>query len=629
MMTDWAIPQQAKLKYTQLFNLHDRSRSGFLSGVQCRDILMQSGLPRKILAEIWNLSDIDGDGQLTREEFILAMHLTNQVRTGQALPVQLPPELVPPSYRRQRSTSTTSAHSEASATSSVGGGVAPSSQVNDDRSSETVGSSMGQGSILNSNSFEDKRRENFEKGRAELERRRLKIIEQQTSVLSEQLVRCKKQVAEAKSKIDAMRSERDTKAGMLTSLEAQLKTVRDRKAFLDHEEVQIIAMAKDLKLVDSVESVELDLQATQAKQESINQMKEKLAVLLKEKDETAKKSAEAQARLDELKKELKDVSEKASREYNAYKEKIATAKVLKRQFAEESKSKLVDLDSAWNAAAPNLSSSENRQTSPAAKSDTFAAASGADDPWAPSSQQFPADKFSESNNNDFNPPSSPKFNDHSPFGGGGGNSSSGFNDEAPSSIPEPTAKKKLYKAIYAFEARNVDELTINPGDIIIGSEEVCEPGWLSGSTDNRNGLFPEAYVEPLPESDSFAAMTGSETITTPSGKNIYNQQQISSTSSSHQEISGLSKQATPSAPVIKYKVLYAFEARNVDELNMNPGDIITGVEGPHEPGWLMGELKGQRGLFPEAYVEKLAETQIEQATGAEQTGVSWFETLLL
>lgn len=630
-MTDWAIPQQAKLKYTQLFNLHDRSRSGFLSGIQCRDILMQSGLPRNILAEIWNLSDIDGDGQLTREEFILAMHLTNQVRAGQTLPQQLPADLVPPSYRRARSISTTSVHSTTSANSSGGSGAINDDQISH-KSAEAVAQSLSSSvSILNTNTFEDKRRENFEKGRAELERRRLKIIEQQTSVLSEQLVRCKKQVADAKSKIDSMRSERDNKAGLLTSLEAQLKTVRDRKAFLDHEEVQIIAIAKDLNLVNSVHSAELDQQATRAKQDSINQMKEQLASMQKEKDSTLKKLAEAQARLEESKKELRSVTEDASKAYSNYKERIAKAKVLKQEFIEENKSKPINLDSVWDM-PPSLNSSSTNQST-INKTDPVNAFPASDDPWSAinttsSTKQSSHDAFAfksltptttESNNN-FEPAQeytssisnvSPKFNEQSMFD----DASNSFSGTP--GIPEPTLRKKMYKAIYAFDARNPDELTINPGDIITGSDEVCEPGWLSGKIDGRSGLFPEAYVEPLPDNEWQIEATSNFDSSTAISANTSGQ----STTMTSQE------HAPTSSTIVKYKVIYAFEARGLDELTMNPGDIVTGVDGPHEPGWLMGELNGQRGLFPEAYVEKLAETQVEPTT-SEQTGVSLFDSLL-
>ncbi|KAH9381039.1 hypothetical protein HPB48_008253 [Haemaphysalis longicornis] len=104
-LTEWAVPQPSKLKYTQLFNSYDRSRSGFLGGGQARTILLQSALPHPVLAQIWNLSDIDSDGRLTCEEFVLAMHLVDCVKAGDSLPAKLPLDLIPPSYRRKRSDS--------------------------------------------------------------------------------------------------------------------------------------------------------------------------------------------------------------------------------------------------------------------------------------------------------------------------------------------------------------------------------------------------------------------------------------------------------------------------------------------------------------------------------------------
>ena len=154
---EWAIPQQSKLKYTQLFNSNDSSRSGFLSGTQARGILMKSGVPQMKLAQIWNLSDVDADGRLTCEEFVLCMHLIDIAKMNNVLPAKLPPDLVPPSYRRT-STSGTLSHA-----SSV-----------EDSTSEANDLSG-----LSKSSFEDKRRENFEKGQAELDRRRAALAEQQ------------------------------------------------------------------------------------------------------------------------------------------------------------------------------------------------------------------------------------------------------------------------------------------------------------------------------------------------------------------------------------------------------------------------------------------------------------------
>ncbi|XP_072468324.1 nostrin isoform X1 [Notamacropus eugenii] len=52
------------------------------------------------------------------------------------------------------------------------------------------------------------------------------------------------------------------------------------------------------------------------------------------------------------------------------------------------------------------------------------------------------------------------------------------------------------------------------------------------------------------------------------------------------------------------KVLYPFQARQDDELNLEKGDIVTIYEKQNE-GWWFGSLKGKKGHFPSAYVEEL------------------------
>lgn len=47
------MPHSSKLKYAQLFNSHDRGKTGFLTGVQARGVLVQTQLPQALLARIW------------------------------------------------------------------------------------------------------------------------------------------------------------------------------------------------------------------------------------------------------------------------------------------------------------------------------------------------------------------------------------------------------------------------------------------------------------------------------------------------------------------------------------------------------------------------------------------------
>uniref|UniRef100_A0A3P8ZP88 Intersectin 2a n=1 Tax=Esox lucius TaxID=8010 RepID=A0A3P8ZP88_ESOLU len=96
---DWSVPQASRLKYRQQFNGLDKLMTGYLSGPQVKNVLTASNLTQTQLATIWTLADVDKDGQLRAEEFILAMHLVDMAKTGCPLPLTLPSDLVPPSFR--------------------------------------------------------------------------------------------------------------------------------------------------------------------------------------------------------------------------------------------------------------------------------------------------------------------------------------------------------------------------------------------------------------------------------------------------------------------------------------------------------------------------------------------------
>lgn len=97
---EWAVPQSSRLKFTQLFNATDKTRSGFLTGTQARGILLQTKVPQQTLAQIWAMSDRDADGRLGCEEFVLALFLCEMYATGKPIPAELPYDLIPPSFRK-------------------------------------------------------------------------------------------------------------------------------------------------------------------------------------------------------------------------------------------------------------------------------------------------------------------------------------------------------------------------------------------------------------------------------------------------------------------------------------------------------------------------------------------------
>ncbi|XP_067427721.1 intersectin-2a isoform X3 [Thunnus thynnus] len=162
-LSDWAVPQASRLKYRQQFNTLDKLMSGYLSGPQVRNALIASNLTQTQLATIWTLADVDKDGQLRADEFILAMHLVDMAKTGRPLPLTLPQDLVPPSLR---------------------GGIKSSELVNGTgpyitpcliEPAEIEPAQKTKSSV----SFEDKLKENFVRGSAELEKRRLALEEEQ------------------------------------------------------------------------------------------------------------------------------------------------------------------------------------------------------------------------------------------------------------------------------------------------------------------------------------------------------------------------------------------------------------------------------------------------------------------
>ncbi|GME40474.1 EPS15-like protein [Neofusicoccum parvum] len=99
---DWLITPQEKASYDNLFSKVDTQGRGFLTGEQAVVFFSDSGLPEEVLAAIWDLADVNSEGQLNREEFAVAMYLIRQQRPKpgvQYLPPSLPPALVPPSMR--------------------------------------------------------------------------------------------------------------------------------------------------------------------------------------------------------------------------------------------------------------------------------------------------------------------------------------------------------------------------------------------------------------------------------------------------------------------------------------------------------------------------------------------------
>ncbi|KAF7544329.1 hypothetical protein G7Z17_g10050 [Cylindrodendrum hubeiense] len=98
---DWAVTPADKTRFDQIYADLDKANKGFITGEEAVPFLSQSSLPEDTLAQIWDLSDTNSQGHLTRDQFAVAMYLIRQQRGGRSVPLPstLPLNLIPPSLR--------------------------------------------------------------------------------------------------------------------------------------------------------------------------------------------------------------------------------------------------------------------------------------------------------------------------------------------------------------------------------------------------------------------------------------------------------------------------------------------------------------------------------------------------
>ncbi|KAM3618941.1 uncharacterized protein V6R79_000801 [Siganus canaliculatus] len=98
----WVVKPEEKMKFDSIFDSLGPV-GGILTGDKVKPVLLNSKLPVDILGRVWELSDIDRDGMLDRDEFSVAMYLVYRALEGEPVPMSLPPPLVPPSKRKKPS----------------------------------------------------------------------------------------------------------------------------------------------------------------------------------------------------------------------------------------------------------------------------------------------------------------------------------------------------------------------------------------------------------------------------------------------------------------------------------------------------------------------------------------------
>uniref|UniRef100_A0A672G3B7 Intersectin 2b n=1 Tax=Salarias fasciatus TaxID=181472 RepID=A0A672G3B7_SALFA len=333
--SDWAVPHASRLKHRQHFNILDKQMTGYLTGAMATTMLTQAQL-----ASIWTLSDVDKDGKLTAEEFILAMHLVDMAKSGQVLPLTLPNELVPPSQ-------------SLSLVPSCGFSV------------KTLSGDIFTLPSLCSVSFEDKFKANLERGNAELEKRRLALLEaekreqerraQKEREERERREREAREAEERRKKEEEKRLERQRELERQKEEErqrelerkeaAQRELERQRKEEWERRKKGELQIKKEqeqdeiIKLKAKKRSLEMELEAREAKQRA-EEEKERQALIQAAKEEAeremrAKEEAERKRREEEERKKREEEERRRQVERRRQEEERRRLEEERKQLEEE------------------------------------------------------------------------------------------------------------------------------------------------------------------------------------------------------------------------------------------------------------------------------------------------------
>uniref|UniRef100_A0A8C3ID97 Intersectin 2 n=1 Tax=Chrysemys picta bellii TaxID=8478 RepID=A0A8C3ID97_CHRPI len=599
--SDWAVPQASRLKYRQKFNSLDKSMSGYLSGFQARNALLQSNLSQTQLATIWSLSDIDGDGQLKADEFVLAMHLTDMAKAGQPLPLTLPPELVPPPFRGGK-------YAE-----NVNGTLPFCQQMQEEEPQKKQPVT-----------FEDKRKANYEKGNMELEKRRQVLLEQQQRE-AERKAQKEREEQERRER-ELQEQERKKQLELERHFEKQRELERQREEERRKEIERREAAKQELERQRRLEWERIRrqdlLNQRNREQEEIVKLTSKKKSLNLELEALSGKHQQITGRLQDVrsrkqiqKSELEALDKKCDlgiveikqlqQQLQEYQNKLVHLVPEKQLLNERIKHMQLDNTPNTGISSVNKKFLEKEELCQRLREQLNAL------------EKETASKLSEMDtfNNQLKVHAVCKY--------------IVFKSRNSAGLVN-------YRALYSFEARNNDEMSFNSEDVIqvrlvVDEKTVGEPGWLYGSFQGHFGWFPCNYVEKISESEKalspkrallpptvFLSTTSAppEPLSPSRSSEDTDYQNVPFSSltvnTTWQKKSAFTRTVSPGSvsPVhgqgqavenLKAQALCSWTAKKDNHLNFSKNDIITVLE--KQENWWFGEVHGGRGWFPKSYLK--------------------------
>merc|ERR1719483_798624 len=630
--------------------------------------MLQTGLAQQTLATVWNLADIDKDGKLNVEEFILAMHLCEMGMKGEPPPAQLPLTLVPPSMRRNHP-------------SNVPGAAGTPGSV---MSGEDAGSPA---------SFEDKRRENWEAGQAELTKRRASLLEQQNKEKAER-VRKEKEAEEQREK-----QKREAEAKRQAELEARRQREMELQRIQEEQKKEAQEQRKNRKkemertrLLEWERSRKNELeQHRQRETEKVITLRAKKETLNSEVDNLKGKIEGLSTSIADTRTGVTDVKSFIDGMRSSRDTKMADLNALKTQLKEqnqrllqvtqekariESKNKVnqqsvedgrvveltdFDLKKAEKAeqvekmretvAAIKLEEDEKKQELENNKKvlmehreklkKMIETCKALHEGFDEKRREVRAEKNKKIR----------ELTDPDHAWGGGDESPTFDTPVAVAAEPDPFAADVgpfaaepvvaaghaqvaavtdltgyvQYRALYDYEARNPDELAFSVNDIImVHPGQDHEPGWLGGELNGKVGWFPEAFAERVVEGSTDQTLqpiaevpeNGSDSSSFQEVPAIENEQADVPVSADINgfpaetcvapEVEPVEIEADPVAALNEpFVSIYPYTSEEPGDLIFEAGEYITVIA--KNGDWWTGVIGDRTGVFPFNYVEPVPE----------------------
>ncbi|XP_004521766.1 intersectin-1 isoform X2 [Ceratitis capitata] len=649
--SEWAVKGPAKRKYTQVFNATDRTRSGYLTGAQARSILVQSKLPQVTLAQIWALSDLDSDGRLSCDEFILAMFLCDKAMNGEKVPVSLPLDWIPPSFRKVKSRQ-----------GSVSGpgsrtGSTPASRHASVSSQGAVDADPAAG--LPQTTFEDKRKENFDKGQAELDRRR-KLLQDQQRKEKEERERKEREEAEKreKARLEAERKQQEElERHLQKQRELEMEKEEQRKRELEAKEAARKELEKQRQMEwEQARIAEMNAQKQREQERVLKQkahntqlnvelstLNEKIKDLSQricdtragvtnvktiidgmrqQRDSSMSEMTQLKSRIKEQNAKLLMLTQERSKweakktigmtNDSAQQEQLNAAFANKQLIIKQLKDKAENIRKEIDSKKEDINSNDVQVAE--VKGELSALITKCEELYADyDTQRTQVLELKYNKKNDNVSAATSAWDTGSAAAWGTSvdqyalsNDTSALTDTTATNVapvdttgPAPEGFVK-YRAVYEFTARNQDEITFVPGDIIlVPLEQNAEPGWLAGEINGHTGWFPETYVEKI--EDEYA----STTTTT---------QDIAADADANAQISGYAVQDAfndnseslaadaHNGEVEYYIAAYPYQSSESGDLSFNAGEMVMVIK--KEGDWWTGTIGTRTGMFPSNYVQK-------------------------